>query len=378
MRLRLVTKYGAVVCVLLFCLAMGVYAYMSLNDAEHSRGLNLFELVPSDCNSFLASDNVNTIISELDEISFQKEFRSFQSNSLMDFFTQTLINESSEHLHNIGNVISGVVVCYYDTLESTDDVVLFRTAREGKNMLAGILRSDFMAGNERKEKYRHEDIVIYPLKANGFLSTYSGNGFFVMSYEKHLIEKVIDAYLDKKSVMNDPVFRQTPKVKALHNYVRLYTRYPFTPAPDELTGWSLFEVKAGSDVIYLAGESCWGDSRKALDEAHSYFRSVPDVREDSLVISANRDSISTYMSQASQCFADYPLFGQCVKSLSPDASYILVADGNIIAEDTLRFTPYFSRYMLRNMEHFRPFILSSQISESDGRLSHLIVLTYKK
>ncbi|MGP1436479.1 MAG: hypothetical protein ACTTKN_07610 [Phocaeicola sp.] len=378
MRLRLVTKYGAVVCVLLFCLAMGVYAYMSLNDAEHSRELNLFELVPSDCNSFLASDNVNTIISEFDEISFQKELRSFQSNSLMDFFIQTLINESSEHLHNISNVINGVVVCYYDTLEAADDVVLFRTVREGKNMLADILRSDFLAGNEREEKYRHEDIVIYPLKSHGFLSTYSGNGGFVMSYEKYLIEKVIDAYLDKKSVMNDPVFRQTPTVKTLHNYVRLYTRCPFTPVPNELTGWSLFEVKVNSDVIYLTGESYWKDSRKALDEAHSYFRSVPDVLEDRLVMSADHDSISTYMSQVPQCFADHLLFGQCVKSLSPDASYILVADGNIIADDTLRFTPYFSRYMLRNMEHFRPFILSSQISESEGRLSNLIVLTYKK
>jgi hypothetical protein len=378
MRLKSVAKNGAVCCVILLCLAMGAYAYMSLNEAEHSRELNLFELVPEDCNSFLVSDNVNTLISEFDEISFQKEFRSFQSNSLMNYFIQTLIDESSEYLHNISNVISGVLICYYDTLGITDDVVLFRTVREGKNMLANILKNDFMEGSERKEKYRRENIVIYPLKTHGFLASYSGDGFFVMSYEKNLVEKVIDACLDGKSVMNDRVFLKTPTVRMLHNYVRLYTRYSFTPTPDELTGWNTFEVKANSDVIYLTGESYWEDNAKVLREADSYFSSVPDIREDSLVISANHDSIDAYMGQTSLLFADYPLFGQCVKSLSPDASYILVADGNTVADDTNRFTPYFSQYMLRNMEHFRPFVISSQISDSGDRLSHIIVLTYKK
>ena len=378
MRLKSVAKYGAVCCVILFCLAMGAYAYMSLNDTEHSRELNLLELVPVDCNSFLASDNVNTIISEFDEISFQKEFRSFQSNSLMNYFIQTLIDESSEHLHNIGNVISGVIICYYDTLGITDDVVLFRTVREGKNMLVDILKSDFLEGSERKEKYRREDIVIYPLKTHDFLASYSGDGFFVMSYEKNLVEKVIDACLDERSVMNDRIFQKTPKVKTLHNYMRLYTRNSFTPVSKEVAGWSTFEVKANSDVIYLSGESYWENNVKVLKEAGSYFINVPDILEDSLVISANHDSISTYMGQASLLFADHPLFGQCVKSLSPDASYILVADGNAVADDTSRFIPYFSQYMLKNMEHFRPFIISSQISESGDKLSHIIMLTYKK
>ena len=57
----------------------------------------------------------------------------------------------------------------------------------------------------KKEKYRGKTIAVYPLGNNDFLAVYSEAGFYVVSYQKSLIEKVIDAREDEeKALSNDP------------------------------------------------------------------------------------------------------------------------------------------------------------------------------
>ena len=57
----------------------------------------------------------------------------------------------------------------------------------------------------KKEKYRGKNIAVYPLGNNDFLAVYSEAGFYVVSYQKSLIEKVIDAREDEeKALSNDP------------------------------------------------------------------------------------------------------------------------------------------------------------------------------
>ena len=49
---------------------------------------------------------------------------------------------------------------------------------------------------------------------NDFLAVYSEAGFYVVSYQKSLIEKVIDAREDEeKALSNDPVFAKAMQKK---------------------------------------------------------------------------------------------------------------------------------------------------------------------
>jgi len=55
MQLKTVVKIGTIVSVLLFCLAVGFYAFMRLDMAERNRDVNLYSLVPSNCVGVLES-----------------------------------------------------------------------------------------------------------------------------------------------------------------------------------------------------------------------------------------------------------------------------------------------------------------------------------
>ena len=71
------------------------------------------------------------------------------------------------------------------------------------------------------------------------------------------------------------------------------------------------------------------------------------------------------------------LFDECVANLSRDASFMLVADMHKVSENPERFRPYLPPFILENATLFHSFILSTQLSISEARLSHIMVLTYK-
>ena len=103
---------------------------------------------------------------------------------------------------------------------------------------------------------------------------------------------------------------------------------------------------------------------------------IPDIREDSLIISADKDSMANYMEEAYERNSR-TLFNECVANLSRDAAFMLVADMNKISRNPERFEPYLPAFLLENAPLFHSFILSTQLSVVNDRLSHIMVLTYK-
>ena len=60
------------------------------------------------------------------------------------------------------------------------------------------------------------------------------------------------------------------------------------------------------------------------------LKNIPDIREDSLIISADKDSMANYMEEAYERNSR-TLFNECVANLSRDAAFMLVADMNKIS-----------------------------------------------
>ena len=94
--------------------------------------------------------------------------------------------------------------------------------------------------------YKGEEIRIYPMADGRFLAAYFTPDFLVVSFQKRLIEHVIDVRRSKKSLMHLSSFRVMHAGK--HNnvaatvYVRMkgvdmgetYGRYPFADATGQL------------------------------------------------------------------------------------------------------------------------------------------------
>lgn len=134
-----------------------------------------------------------------------------------------------------------------------------------------------------------------------------------------------------------------------------------------------------SDVVYLTGDTFMPDTCSCTSEFVAKMQSVPDVKEDSVVISGNKDSMNGYMDEAIEenDGSGRTLFDECVANLPRDASFMLVADMHKVSENPERFRPYLPPFILENATLFHSFILSTQLSISEDRLSHIMVLTYK-
>ena len=78
----------------------------------------------------------------------------------------------------------------------------------------------------------------------------------MVSYQKSLIEKVIDAREDEeKALSNDPCLPSDAEKKT-HNFLTLYGRTPSMPFLQDNSGcWSEFDFHMNSDVVYLTGDT---------------------------------------------------------------------------------------------------------------------------
>ena len=85
--------------------------------------------------------------------------------------------------------------------------------------------------------YKGEEIIIYPMADGDFLACYLTSDFMALSFQKKLIENVIDAYKSGKSLADDPTFTgvRAPKKSAA-------TATPM-PRLKGMMGWTEFDMK---------------------------------------------------------------------------------------------------------------------------------------
>lgn len=381
MRLRTVAKLGVALSVVLFCIAVGFYGFTRLSMTDRSREFNLFSLVPSSSIGVLESDNISFFLNEFPEFNYSSELGDFQFPGLFNFVLGGLNEYTTQKAHGLSSQMSRLLVSFHAPGTPRDQVVYFRMGAGDEKLFADMLQERAPGKFQpKKEKYRGKNIYIYPLTNDDFLAVYSESRFFVVSYQKRLIEEVIDAREDEAALSNDEVFSKVLEKKKSHNFLTLYGRtisMPFLQNNDQC--WSEFDFHMNSDVVYLTGDTFMPDTCNYVAELREKMQSVLDVREDSVVILGNKDSMNGYMDEviAENDGGNRTLFDECVVNLSRDASFMLVADMYKVSENPERFRSYLPPFILENAILFHSFILSTQLSIVDDRLSHIMVLTYK-
>ena len=103
MRLRMLIKWGTLISVLLFCLALGYYAFMRLDLTERNRQVNLFSLVPSDCVGVLETDDVNVLLGDYLLPNYSAELDRLRFPGLFDFVLNGLKEYTSDADHGLGH-----------------------------------------------------------------------------------------------------------------------------------------------------------------------------------------------------------------------------------------------------------------------------------
>jgi hypothetical protein len=143
--------------------------------------------------------------------------------------------------------------------------------------------------------------------------------------------------------------------------------------------WYEYDFQMNSDVLYLTGDAYFPDSMGYEEIAMEHIRRAGVVKEEELMVSADRDSTVFYADLAFDANekGGRTLFNECVANLSREADFVLVTDMEKVAEEPERFKPYLPSFIFQNLQTFRQFILSAQLSLHGGRLSQMWVFTYK-
>ena len=379
MQIRSVIKLGVVLSVVLFCIGIAFYGFARLSMADKENRVDIFEFVPKDCAGILETDNIDNFMHVFSQAAYSSQLDTLHRAGLMNDILSDLSRYSSAAAHGLSYQMNHVVISFHRPHTAMDVVAYFRIGKEGKHQLIEAVKgkhgADFVP---KKETYRGKKIEIYPLSSTRYLSVYTTDGLVVVSYQKKLIEQVIDAVKDNNSLREDSVFTSIHHPQPA-SFITIYGRTPSVPflGKESCHSWSEYDIHLNSEVFYLSGQMK-EEQVDCLDRMLQAVHTVPVVSEsDSLLVVSGRERVDSCISKVI-AFPSHTLFDECVSNLSRDASYIMVTDMEKVAAAPEQFASYLPPFLIRHADLFRSFILSIQFTEVNNRLSHIFVFTYKE
>ena len=379
MQIRSVIKLGVVLSVVLFCIGIAFYGFARLSMADKENRVDIFEFVPKDCAGILEKDNIDNFMHVFSQAAYSSQLDTLHRAGLMNDILSDLSRYSSAAAHGLSYQMNHVVISFHRPHTAMDVVAYFRIGKEGKHQLIEAVKgkhgADFIP---KKETYRGKKIEIYPLSSTRYLSVYTTDGLVVVSYQKKLIEQVIDAVKDNNSLREDSVFTSIHHPQPA-SFITIYGRTPSVPflGKESCHSWSEYDIHLNSEVFYLSGQMK-EEQADCLDRMLQAVHTVPVVSEsDSLLVVSGRERVDSCISKVIAS-PSHTLFDECVSNLSRDASYIMVTDMEKVAAAPEQFASYLPPFLIRHADLFRSFILSIQFTEVNNRLSHIFVFTYKE
>lgn len=379
MQIRSVIKLGVVLSVVLFCIGIAFYCFARLSMADKENRVDIFEFVPKDCAGILETDNIDNFMHVFSQAAYSSQLDTLHRAGLMNDILSDLSRYSSAAAHGLSYQMNHVVISFHRPHTAMDVVAYFRIGKEGKHQLIEAVKgkhgADFVP---KKETYRGKKIEIYPLSSTRYLSVYTTDGLVVVSYQKKLIEQVIDAVKDNNSLREDSVFTSIHHTQPA-SFITIYGRTPSVPflGKESCHSWSEYDIHLNSEVFYLSGQMK-EEQADCLDRMLQAVHTVPVVSEsDSLLVVSGRERVDSCISKVIAS-PSHTLFDECVSNLSRDASYIMVTDMEKVAAAPEQFASYLPPFLIRHADLFRSFILSIQFTEVNNRLSHIFVFTYKE
>lgn len=379
MQIRSVIKLGVVLSVVLFCIGIAFYGFARLSMADKENRVDIFEFVPKDCAGILETDNIDNFMHVFSQAAYSSQLDTLHRAGLMNDILSDLRRYSSAAAHGLSYQMNHVVISFHRPHTAMDVVAYFRIGKEGKHQLIEAVKgkhgADFIP---KKETYRGKKIEIYPLSSTRYLSVYTTDGLVVVSYQKKLIEQVIDAVKDNNSLREDSVFTSIHHTQPA-SFITIYGRTPSVPflGKESCHSWSEYDIHLNSEVFYLSGQMK-EEQADCLDRMLQAVHTVPVVSEsDSLLVVSGRERVDSCISKVIAS-PSHTLFDECVSNLSRDASYIMVTDMEKVAAAPEQFASYLPPFLIRHADLFRSFILSIQFTEVNNRLSHIFVFTYKE
>lgn len=262
--------------IILLFIFIGTHFYFLLHGKEKESEISLYSLIPQDCFAILETDNVSTLFHNINKVNYADEINSYQVSQLLYGLKNNLEALSESKAHGFSKQMSRMIVSFHQPNNDRDQVLYCQLGTGDEAFIENYIKQNTSTLFPPKTfEYRGEKIHIYPISATEFLACYYRPEFLVISYQEKLIEKVIDTFLDKQSILSDPVFASLIQRNKARMEATLYIKGTHVKLGEKneenntasLTHWGEFDIKLNPDAIYLSGVSFDTDTCNSFNNA---------------------------------------------------------------------------------------------------------------
>lgn len=277
MKFRLLIRIAIIVSVVLLCTGFGVYSFYRLNAVDNKKDFNLYTLVPQDAIAVLETDRMADLVEDINQLNCSKDNHFLYVSELFVYLKKYLYTLVGDTPHGLSKQMNKMLISFHEP-DTPLNQVLYCSLGTGDYELVESFVQKYCSSTfpSKYFDYKGEEIRIYPMVDGRFLAVYFTPDFLAVSFQKRLIEQVIDARRSKKSLMDVPAFRTMHAGK--HNSVAatIYVRMKAVDmgkntddmySQTRLGSWAEFDMKFNEDAIYCSGISHGTDSTQTFINA---------------------------------------------------------------------------------------------------------------
>ena len=263
MKLRVIFTITVVASVILMCTGIAISLYLRMSITEKAEDFNLYTVVPQSSVVILDTDDVVGLIKGVNELNCSKDNNFLYASRLFSHLKDHINTLLEDVPHGLSRQMSRLLISFHEPGNDKDQVVYCRLGAGDHELVEKFIKtycaSDFPS---KYFDYRGEEIRIYPVVGDEFLACYFTSEFLAISYQKKLIEEVIDARVYDTSILNDETFLRLRAEKAMNSPATVYFRMqPMNmgkesdgiPSPTILGNWTEFNMQMNGDAIYFSG-----------------------------------------------------------------------------------------------------------------------------
>lgn len=292
--------YIILACAAIILIAFSWWGYSQLSIQEKQADINLYTLVPADCEAILETNDLNALYKTIHNSNYVQQYNLLKVSDLVNLLTDNIETLSRQQAHGLSTEMNRqLLVSFHQPGSVRDQVIYGRFGNGDINSIYKLMQKSIKSTHTPKKlAYRGEEIIIYPI-GKDFLACYVQPGFFAVSFQEKLIERVIDAYQQEKSVSKDNHFNTLRKQSKHNDQLSLFIHSDRGNHP-----WKHYEIRMNASAIYLTSNQAVADTTNYQADKESLIErtdgthlpqliqlmaQIPfrkEVREDSIPTSA--------------------------------------------------------------------------------------------
>lgn len=261
MKLKLIIRLAIVLSVVLLCTGFGVYSFFRLNAEEHRQDFDLFSLVPQDVVAVLETNHLGELVASIDGMKCSREGKFLYASDLFVLLKDGLHALIEESPHGLSVQMDKMLLSFHYPDNPSNQVLYCAMGKGDYDLMESFINKFSSAAFPSKYiDYRGEEIRIYPLADGRFLSVYLTRNFLVASFQKRLVEQVIDAHRAKETLSHLKSFNQLPLEDKPHVEAKVFVRMNAVSmgtdslrAEAKVGGWTAYDLRLEEEAIYCSG-----------------------------------------------------------------------------------------------------------------------------